>query len=99
MKIVKRPIYKEVMVCENCGHTMPTKNTSYASNSFRFNFKCCVCKEEGCENCTTWFKLENKKYLYHEKCRKNLPKTVLKKLKAYETKEERKAYYHHLEYP
>ena len=86
---------EKVMVCEHCGHTMSKPD---ANNRFNFNFKCCVCNKEGCDNCGTWFRQDEIKYSYHEKCKKKLPKNVLKKKEAEERIRDNRAYYHSCEY-
>ena len=78
---------------------MPLMNTSYTSNHFRFGFKCCICKKEGCEECTTWFMYDTVKYLYHEKCGEKLPKRVLKAIETYWRKKDREDIQHYLDYP
>ena len=95
MKIVKRLIYETVMVCEHCGHTMSKPD---ANERYNFNFKCCVCNKEGCDNCGTWFRQDEIKYSYHEKCEKKLTKNVLNKKEAEERIRDNLAYYHNCEY-
>jgi len=99
MKEIDIPVKERRIQCEYCGHTMPLMNTPYASNHYRFGFKCCVCKKEGCEECTTWFTYNEVKYLYHGKCEKKLPERVLKAIKAYRKKKDRKDLQHYSDYP
>ena len=94
-KIIRRPVYEELIVCEHCGHPMSKPD---ANERYNFNFKCCVCNKEGCDHCGTWFRQDEIKYLYHEKCEKKLPKDVLKKRKEEERRQDREDYYHNLEY-
>ena len=72
MKRIKRPVYEEVLECEYCGSIWLTKSTAAEFA------KCSVCKKEGCSNCSSWTGSTGKKYTYHFKCEKKLPKSVLK---------------------
>ena len=98
-KIEKVPVYEERIICGNCGFSLPERYTPYASSLFKFNFKCCVCGKEGCEECTTWFEQDGIKYLFHEKCRKNLPVAVLKGREEILRDRKDEEHLHNLEYP
>lgn len=79
MKRVKRPVYEEVLECEYC-KSIWTTNVTYPSYNAGFQV-CTVCNKEGCKNCSTWMSPLGKKYTYHYKCEKGLPKSVLKAMK------------------
>lgn len=77
-KIIKEPVYRKIMVCENCGERFRTdvKYPQYSAGIC----ECWVCKKEGCHKCASWMSPKGKKYHYHIKCKKGLPKDVLKEM-------------------
>ena len=98
-KIERVPLYEERIVCGNCGFSLPERYTPYVSSHFKFNLKCCVCGKEACEDCSTWFTLDGVKYLFHEKCRKNLPKDILEKRRIINEEWDRREEEHQRNYP
>lgn len=84
-KIIKEPVYREVLECENC-KTRWAKDGKWYYNAAKF-CKCWVCKKEGCANCSSWMNpTEKEKYHYHNKCKEGLPKTVLKAMQKIKDK-------------
>lgn len=79
-KIIKEPVYREILECENC-KTHWSMDGNYPEHEAGIN-ECWVCKKEGCLKCLTWMNpAEKKKYYYHLKCEEGLPKSVLKAMK------------------
>ena len=78
-KIEKVPVYKNIIVCGNCGYKCSEYSGKY-SNRGDFDLKCCVCKKEGCDKCSTGRTVNNVRYLYHLKCKNKLPKKVLREM-------------------
>ena len=78
-KIIKEPVYREVLECENCGQrwSMNERYPEYKAGICT----CWVCKKEGCKKCSAWMNPTGKKYSYHFNCKKGLPKAVLKAMK------------------
>ena len=94
----KVPVYEERIYCNYCNYNLKVEDDGYF-NYDRFNKKCYVCKKEGCESCMSWIKVDGKKYCFHENCKENLPRDVLKKHKAIVENERRKEQYHNSQYP
>ncbi len=87
VKIIKEPVYREVLECENCGEQWPM-DMKYPYYSARI-CECWVCKKEGCKECSSRMSPTGKDYYYHIKCEKGLPKSVLKAMQKKEDEYDR----------
>ena len=85
-KIIKEPVYREVLECENCGERWLKDRRGYYSAEI---CECWVCKKEGCGKCSTWTGSTGERYYYHFKCEKKLPKNVLRAKQDTEDKYDR----------